>query len=75
LPLVWAALAGAFFGGIVVLYVFGIWGMALMLEKSFLEAAPLALPFLVGDLIKVGLAAFLTRWVALLRPMALLSRR
>ena len=75
LPLIWAALAGAFFGGIVVLYVFGIWGMALMLEKSFLEAAPLALPFLVGDLIKAGLAAFLTRWVALLRPMALLSRR
>jgi biotin transport system substrate-specific component len=58
----------------VVLYAFGIPGMALTLGKSLPEAALLATPFLVGDLIKSGLAALVTQAIAQARPNALLSR-
>ncbi len=73
-PVGYAALAGAALGGIVVLYAFGIPGMAIMLDKSLSEASLLATPFLPGDLIKVGLAALVTRAIAQMRPGALLSR-
>ena len=69
-----AAFAGAFVGGIIVLYAFGIPGMAVMLDKSMTEAAALATPFLVGDLIKAALAALITQGIAQMRPGALLSR-
>lgn len=70
-----AALAGAILGGIVVLYAFGIPGMALALGKTLPEAALLATPFLAGDLIKAVLAALITQAIAQARPNALLSRR
>lgn len=73
-PVVVSALAGAILGGIVVLYAFGIPGMALVLDKSLTEAAALATPFLPGDLIKAVLAALVTRAIAQMRPGALLSR-
>ena len=73
-PLGIAAFAGAFIGGIPVLYAFGIPGMALMLDKSLPEAALLATPFLAGDMIKAFLAALITRALAQMRPGALLSR-
>ncbi len=69
-----AAFAGAVLGGIVVLYAFGIPGMALVLGKTLPEAALLATPFLAGDLIKAGLAAVITAGLANVRPGALLSR-
>lgn len=69
-----AAFAGALLGGIVVLYAFGIPGMALILGKSLPEAALLATPFLAGDLIKCALCALITRAIAQMRPAALLSR-
>ena len=69
-----AALAGAILGGIVVLYAFGIPGMALALGKTLPEAALLATPFLAGDLIKAVLAALITQAIAQARPNALLSR-
>jgi biotin transport system substrate-specific component len=69
-----AAFAGAVIGGIVVLYAFGIPGMALILGKSLPEATLLATPFLPGDLIKAALAALVTRGIAQMRPGALLSR-
>ena len=69
-----ASFAGAVIGGIVVLYAFGIPGMALALGKSVPEAALLALPFLGGDLIKAVLAALITQTIAQARPGALLSR-
>lgn len=69
-----AAFAGAVLGGIVVLYVFGIAGMAVTLGKSLPEAAMLATPFLAGDLIKAVLAALVTQTIAQARPGALLSR-
>lgn len=74
-PLPVAALAGSVLGGIVVLYAFGIPGMALVLDKTLPEAALLAAPFLPGDMIKCALAALVTRGIAQMRPNALLSRR
>lgn len=56
-----AAFIGSVIGGVVVLHLFGIAGMALALSKTPLEAAWLALPFLAGDLIKAGIAAVITR--------------
>ncbi|MDZ4135036.1 MAG: biotin transporter BioY [Paracoccaceae bacterium] len=73
-PIALAAFAGAVLGGIVVLYLFGIAGMALVLGKTLPEATALATPFLAGDLIKAGIAAALTRGLARLRPGILLSR-
>jgi biotin transport system substrate-specific component len=69
-----AAGLGAFLGGIVVLYAFGATGWALMLDKSLAEVRVFLLGFLPGDLIKVGLAALITRGIAQMRPGALLSR-
>jgi biotin transport system substrate-specific component len=73
-PVGLSALAGAVLGGIVVLYAFGIPGMAVMLGKTLPEATALATPFLPGDLIKAVLAALITRGIAQMRPEALLSR-
>jgi biotin transport system substrate-specific component len=69
-----AAFAGAALGCMVVLYAFGIPGMALALDKTLPEAALLMTPFLAGDLVKCVLAAVITRAVAQMRPGALLSR-
>ena len=73
-PVFLAALIGSALGGIVVLYAFGIPGMAMVLDKTLPEAALLATPFLAGDLIKCVLCALITRAVAQMRPGALLSR-
>ncbi|MCF1707269.1 biotin transporter BioY [Tabrizicola sp. J26] len=69
-----SAFAGAILGGIVVLYAFGIPGMALVLGKSLPEAMLLAAPFLAGDIIKAGLAGFITSGIARVRPDMVLSR-
>ena len=50
-------------GGIVVLYAFGIAGMAIVLHLSLLQAATAALVFLPGDLVKAVLAALVARGV------------
>lgn len=73
-PVATAAFVGSAFGGIVVLYAFGIPGMAITLGKSLPQAALLATPFLAGDLIKCALAALITRTIGQMRPGALLSR-
>jgi biotin transport system substrate-specific component len=69
-----AAGIGALVGGVIVLYAFGIPGLALMLDKSLPEAALMITAFLPGDLIKVVLAALITQGIARMRPDALLSR-
>jgi biotin transport system substrate-specific component len=74
LPLGLAAGAGAVIGGIGVLYLFGITGMAAMLGKSWGEAAVLGMAFLPGDVLKAVLAGLVTRSIARLRPGAVLSR-
>ncbi|MBD3766149.1 MAG: biotin transporter BioY, partial [Rhodobacterales bacterium] len=65
---------GAALGGVVVLYAFGVTGMAVMLGKTWAEAALLVTAYLPGDAIKVVLAALITRGIAQVRPQALLSR-
>lgn len=61
-------------GGVVVLYVFGVAGLALMLGKTPLEALLLSTAFLPGDLIKAVLAGLLTEGLARSRPASLMSR-
>ena len=68
------AAGAALLGGVVVLYIIGISGMALVLGKNWIAAAGLMAAYLPGDLIKVALAAFITQGLAKLRPAALLSR-
>lgn len=74
-PILPVATMAAFFGGFVVLNVFGIFGMSVMLEKTLVEAAALALPFAIGDTIKSVLAGLITQTIARARPEALLSRQ
>lgn len=69
-----AAFVAAVLGGMVVLYAFGIPGMAWGMDKSLAEAAAISLAFIPGDLIKAALAAGLTAAIARSRPSALLSR-
>ena len=68
------AIIAATVGGIVVLYIPGIIGMAIVLDKPLPEAAALALPFIPGDLIKAAIAGVLTSALAKARPASLLSR-
>ena len=69
-----AATCAAVVGGIGVLYVFGIIGMAIMLDKTLAEAAFLGMAFLPGDLLKAVLAGMITQSLARMRPASLLSR-
>jgi biotin transport system substrate-specific component len=69
-----AAWAGSVIGGIAVLYVFGIIGMSIMLEKPIADAALLAVAFLPGDALKTVIAGFVTAAIAGMRPGTLLSR-
>ncbi|MFC3087667.1 MULTISPECIES: biotin transporter BioY [Tabrizicola] len=69
-----AAGAASVIGGIGVLYVFGIGGMALMLGVTPTEAAFLGMAFLPGDIVKAVLAGMVTQSLARMRPASLLSR-
>ncbi|MEO5621287.1 MAG: biotin transporter BioY, partial [Cypionkella sp.] len=62
-----AATLGAVIGGILVLHVFGIAGMALVLGKTLPEATLLATPFLIGDAIKAVLSGLITQAIAQMR--------
>lgn len=62
---------GAFAGGIVVLYLLGTIGMAVVLDKGFFEALMLNAAFVPGDFLKAGLTGTLIAAVAKLRPQAL----
>ena len=65
---------GAAIGGIGVLYGFGIVGMAIVLNKTLLEATLLAVPFIAGDLIKAALTAFIVQSLFRARPSIIMSR-
>ena len=62
-------------GGIFVTYLFGIVGMAIVLEKTLLESAALMIAFIPGGIIKVIIAGLLTGAIAKARPASLLSRQ
>ncbi|MFD2738224.1 biotin transporter BioY [Sulfitobacter aestuarii] len=74
LPLGLAAGIASVVGGILVMYVFGIFGMMVMLNKTALEATALVTAFIPGDVLKAVLAGFITAGLAKARPASLLSR-
>ena len=74
-PAFWAASLAATAGGVVTLYIPGILGMSLALEKSLVEAAILVLPFIPGDILKAVLAGLITASLVRMRPESVLSRR
>ena len=74
LPVAYGAFFASVLGGMVVLYAFGIPGMAWGLGKSLTAAGVIALGFIPGDLVKAVLTAGITATVAKARPQALLSR-
>lgn len=69
-----ASLIGAVLGGIVVLYIPGVLGMAIMLEKSPMASLGLMTPFIPGDVIKAALTAVITAAIYKARPNSVLSR-
>ena len=70
----WAAGIAAVLGGVVTLYIFGIAGLAIVLEKTILEAAVLVMAFVPGDLIKAVLAGLITAALFRARPHSILLR-
>ncbi len=68
------SMIAAFIGCIVLLYAFGIVGMAFMLEKSLIQASLGVLPFIPGDIVKVVLAGLITGALYTARPNSVLSR-
>lgn len=68
-----AAIASAF-GGVVVLYAFGVSGFMLVLDKGLGEALLILSPYLPGDAVKVVLAGLITAGLARARPASVLSR-
>jgi biotin transport system substrate-specific component len=58
----------ALIGGLIVLNILGIIGMSIKLDKTLVEAAGLALPFVPGDAIKAVLAGLITQGLLKARP-------
>ncbi len=73
-PLGVVAGVASIIGGIIVLYIFGIAGLAVMLDKTLVEATLLATAFVPGDVIKAVLAGLITASLARARPQSILSR-
>jgi len=73
-PVAWAAGIAACVGGILTLYLFGIMGMMMMLQKGPVEALLLVSAFIPGDMIKAVLAGLITAALARARPASVLSR-
>ncbi|WP_299025617.1 biotin transporter BioY [uncultured Sulfitobacter sp.] len=69
-----AAGIAAVVGGVVVLYAFGIIGLAIVLDRTLAEAALLVTAFLPGDIIKAVLAGLITAALFRARPNSVLSR-
>ncbi|MEP5728964.1 MAG: biotin transporter BioY [Sulfitobacter sp.] len=74
LPIGVAASIGAAVGGIFVLYLMGMLGFMMVLNKGFAEAFGVLGWFIPGDVIKVVLAGFITAGLARARPASVLSR-
>ena len=74
LPVGLAAAAASVIGGIGALYIFGIFGLAIILGKTLPEAAFISMAFLPGDIVKAILAGMITQSIWRMRPGALLSR-
>ncbi|MCV6548474.1 MAG: biotin transporter BioY [Cohaesibacter sp.] len=68
------ATIAAVIGGIIVLYIFGIIGLSITLDKSLMESTLLMTPFLIGDAIKAVITGLVTQAIAKARPAFLFSR-
>lgn len=66
-PVVTTVLA-AIFGGVVVLYIFGIVGFAMVTGQTLAQATSIMWVFVPGDVVKAGLAGIITELVLRLRP-------
>ena len=73
-PLALIAGIAAMIGGIIVMYIPGIYGMSVVLGKTLPEATALATPFIPGDLVKAVLAGAITATLESARPGSILSR-
>jgi biotin transport system substrate-specific component len=73
-PLTLVAGIASLTGGIIVMYMFGIVGLSLALDKSLAEAAALVGAFVPGDILKAAIAGMLTAALARARPASVLSR-
>tara|TARA_R110002051_G_scaffold4386_3_gene23377 strand:+ start:14885 stop:15427 length:543 start_codon:yes stop_codon:yes gene_type:complete len=73
-PLGLVATVASVIGSILVIYVFGIAGLAIALDKSLPEAALLVLAFVPGDVVKAVIAGLLTAALFKARPASVLSR-
>ncbi|TDE40070.1 biotin transporter BioY [Antarcticimicrobium sediminis] len=73
-PLALVASVASVIGGIGAMYLFGVVGMAILLDKTLIEALMLVTVFLPGDVIKAVLAGMITAALARSRPSSVLSR-
>ncbi len=73
-PLTLVAGVASIIGGIFLMYAFGIVGLSVSLDKTLIEAAGLVSAFVLGDVIKAGIAGMLTAALAKARPASVLSR-
>ena len=73
-PLALVSSVASIIGGIVVMYIFGVVGLAIVLEKTVLEATVLVMVFIPGDALKAVIAGMLTAALAKARPDSVLSR-
>ena len=73
-PLAVVATVASLIGGIIVMYAFGIVGMAIVLDKTLVEAAWLVTAFIPGDIGKAVIAGLVTAALARARPASMLSR-
>ncbi|WP_372603123.1 biotin transporter BioY [Actibacterium sp.] len=72
--LVVVASVASVIGGILVMYVFGVLGLAQTLNKTIPEATLLVTAFIPGDIIKAVLAGLITAALAKSRPASVFSR-
>ncbi|MEP3275314.1 MAG: biotin transporter BioY [Stappiaceae bacterium] len=70
-----SSIVAAAFGGIIVLYAFGVPGLAIMLKTPLWETFIGAMIYVPGDMIKVVLTGLITQTIARGYPSALLTRR
>ena len=74
LPVGLAAGIAAAVGGILVLYIFGVAGFMMVLNKSLIETLTVFSVYIPGDIIKVVLTGLITSGLARARPASVLSR-
>ena len=69
-----ASALAALLGGIIALYIPGVIGLSIMIDKPLLASLALVAPFLPGDVIKVILCAVITRAIYTARPQMVLAK-